>query len=64
MTLSPASECCSGRRKGFNSETHVKRGLRIIHAGKERVEKLGRADPSPCGPGGSFQALSPENRSP
>ncbi|QGM47680.1 nucleic acid-binding protein [Methylocystis heyeri] len=55
----PAFEPISKRRKGFNSETHVKRGLRLVHGDKELVEKLGRADPCPCGSGGSFQALLP-----
>jgi hypothetical protein len=39
----------SKRRKGFPSETRVKRGLRIVHDGKELSEKLGRNDPCPCG---------------
>src|SRR6266536_6449840 len=38
----------SKRRKGFPSETHVKRGLRVVHAEKELIEKLGRNDPCPC----------------
>jgi len=38
----------------------VKRGLRFVRGGeKELVEKLGRADPCPCGAGKSFQALLP-----
>ncbi|MFT3819755.1 MAG: SEC-C metal-binding domain-containing protein [Rubrivivax sp.] len=47
----------SKRRKGFPSETRVKRGERIVGAAKELVEKLGRNDPCPCGSGRSFQAL-------
>jgi hypothetical protein len=34
----------SKRRRGFNSETHVKRGRQIVHGDKELVEKLGRND--------------------
>jgi hypothetical protein len=46
------------RRKGFPSETRVKRGLRFIQGGeKELVEKLGRNDPCPCGSGKRFQTL-------
>jgi hypothetical protein len=46
------------RRKGFPSETRVKRGLRFVRGGeKELVEKLGRNDPCPCGSGKRFQAL-------
>ncbi|MCX8254111.1 MAG: SEC-C metal-binding domain-containing protein [Beijerinckiaceae bacterium] len=49
----------SKRRKGFPSETRVKRGLRTVHGDKELIEKLGRADPCPCGSGRSFQAVLP-----
>ena len=45
----------SKRRKGFPSETQVKRGVRIVGAGKELREKLGRNDPCPCGSGGRFK---------
>ncbi len=37
------------RRKGFPSETRVKRGDRIVHGNKELTEKLGRNDLCPCG---------------
>jgi uncharacterized protein YecA (UPF0149 family) len=47
-------EITSKRRKGFPSETNVKRGMRIVHGDKELVEKLGRNDPCPCGSGRSF----------
>lgn len=41
----------------------MKRGLRFVRGGeKELVEKLGRADPCPCGSGKSFQALLPRHR--
>ncbi|MBM4256974.1 MAG: nucleic acid-binding protein [Deltaproteobacteria bacterium] len=50
-------ERTSKRRKGFPSETHVKRGRQIVHGGKEFVEKLGRNDPCPCNSGHRFQAL-------
>ena len=42
------------RRKGFPSETHVRRGVRIVHGNKELFEKLGRNDLCPCGSGRSF----------
>ena len=42
------SEITSKRRKGFPSETRVKRGVRIVHGIKELREKLGRNDPCPC----------------
>jgi uncharacterized protein YecA (UPF0149 family) len=47
-------EITSKRRKGFPSETHVKRGDRIVHGFKALYEKLGRNDPCPCGSGRSF----------
>ena len=39
----------SKRRRGFPSETRVKRGVRVVHGDKELLEKLGRNDPCPCG---------------
>ena len=42
-------EITSKRRKGFPSETQVKRGDRVVHGNKELVEKLGRNDLCPCG---------------
>jgi len=39
----------SKRRKGFPSETQVKRGVRVVHGDKELREKLGRNDLCPCG---------------
>ena len=56
-------EITSKRRKGFPSETRVKRGLRVVHGDKELHEKLGRNDPCPCGSGRSFQKLLPSHRS-
>jgi uncharacterized protein YecA (UPF0149 family) len=47
-------EITSKRRKGFPSETQVKRGLRIVHGNKELHEKLGRNDLCPCSSGRSF----------
>jgi uncharacterized protein YecA (UPF0149 family) len=47
----------SKRRKGFPSETQVKRGCRIVHGEKELTEKLGRNDPCPCGSGRRFQEM-------
>jgi len=46
---STAFERTSKRRKGFPSETKVKRGVRIVHGSKELTEKLGRNDLCPCG---------------
>src|SRR3984885_9543337 len=52
-----AFEVSSKRRKGFPSETHVKRGDRVVSGSKELMEKLGRNDPCPCGSGHRFQAV-------
>src|SRR5262245_34050803 len=57
-----AFEVLSKRRKSFPSETHVKRGRRIVHGDVELTEKLGRNDLCPCGSGRRFQALLPEER--
>ena len=58
-TTAPAFERTSKRRKGFPSETRVKRGpkdyWRTIRNGEvELLEKLGRNDPCPCGSGSRF----------
>jgi uncharacterized protein YecA (UPF0149 family) len=45
----------SKRRRGFPSETKVKRGVRIVHGDKELTEKLGRNDLCPCGTGKRFK---------
>ena len=47
-------EVTSKRRKGFPSETQVKRGIRVVHGNKELLEKLGRNDLCPCGSGRRF----------
>ena len=47
----------SKRRRGYNSETRVKRGQRIVHGDKELIEKLGRNDPCPCLSGRRFQSM-------
>ncbi|MEM7348509.1 MAG: SEC-C metal-binding domain-containing protein [Chloroflexota bacterium] len=39
----------SKRRKGYPSETTVKKGLRVVRGDKELIEKLGREDLCPCG---------------
>jgi hypothetical protein len=52
----------SKRRRGFPSETGVKRGDRIVRGTKELSEKLGRNDPCPCGSSRLFQALLPTQR--
>jgi len=57
-----AFERTSKRRKGYPSETSVKRGLRVVHGDKELSEKLGRNDLCPCGSGRRFQALLPPQR--
>lgn len=47
-------EFTSKRRKGFPSETQVKRGVRVVRGIKELFEKLSRNDLCPCGSGRSF----------
>jgi hypothetical protein len=59
-TTSQAFERSSKRRKGFPSETRVKRGRRIVRGDKLLEEKLGRNDPCPCGSGKSFQEVLSE----
>jgi hypothetical protein len=49
-----AFELTRKRRKGFPSESHVKRGQRLIHGNKELIEKLGRNDLCPCNSGRRF----------
>jgi uncharacterized protein YecA (UPF0149 family) len=39
------------RRRGYPSETNVKRGVRIVHGDKLLEEKLGRNDRCPFGSG-------------
>ncbi|MBZ0184609.1 MAG: SEC-C domain-containing protein [Candidatus Obscuribacterales bacterium] len=50
MAFKPSSK----RKRGFPSETRVKRGQRVVHGDKELIEKLGRNDPCPCQSGHSF----------
>jgi uncharacterized protein YecA (UPF0149 family) len=45
----------SKRRKGFPSETKVKRGVRVVHGDKALTERLGRDDLCPCGSGKRFK---------
>jgi uncharacterized protein YecA (UPF0149 family) len=45
----------SKRRRGFPSETKVKRGMQIVHGYKMLTEKLGRNDLCPCGSGKRFK---------
>jgi uncharacterized protein YecA (UPF0149 family) len=52
----------SKRRRGFPSETYVKRGRRVVHGDKELHEKLGRNDLCPCGSGLRFQEVLPGER--
>jgi uncharacterized protein YecA (UPF0149 family) len=58
----PLFEITSKRRKGFPSETQVRKGPRIVHGDKDLVEKLGRNDLCPCGSGNRFQELLPALR--
>jgi len=55
--ISFAFERTSKRRKGYPSETNVKRGMRIVRGEKELIEKLGRNDLRPCGLQCRFQEL-------
>lgn len=50
-------ERTSKRRKGYPSETRVRRGDRVVRGFKELTEKLGRNDLCPCGSAKRFQAL-------
>jgi uncharacterized protein YecA (UPF0149 family) len=45
----------SKRRKGYPSETKVKKGFREVGLGKELLEKLGRNDLCPCDSGMLFK---------
>ncbi len=54
-TLALFFETMSKRRRGYPSETNVKRGLRIVHGHKELAEKLGRNDLCPCDSGKRFK---------
>ncbi|MFN7944345.1 MAG: SEC-C metal-binding domain-containing protein [Blastocatellia bacterium] len=59
MTKNAFNERMSKRRRGFPSETQVRRGFRIVHGEKELLEKLGRNDLCPCGSGRRFQEMLP-----
>ena len=48
-------ERTSKRRKGYPSETQVKKGYRVVHGTKDLQEKLGRNDPCPCSSGKIFK---------
>jgi hypothetical protein len=54
-----AFEPISKRRRGYPSETNVKRGRQFVGDGKELEEKLGRRDPCPCGFGRRFWQVLP-----
>jgi uncharacterized protein YecA (UPF0149 family) len=60
LTYWSAFEVNRKRRKGYPSETKVKRGYQVVHGDKELIEKLGRNDHCPCGSGRRFQAVLPE----
>jgi len=51
-------EPTSKRRRGFPSESRVKRGDRIVGSGTELIEKLGRDDPCPCRLGPPLSAVA------
>jgi hypothetical protein len=51
LTVEPMSK----RRRGYPSESNVKRGVRIVHGEKLLEEKLGRNDPCPCGSNKRFK---------
>ena len=55
-------EVTSKRRRGFPSETRVRKGRQIVHGNKELIEKLGRNDLCPCGSGRRFQEVLPAYR--
>jgi hypothetical protein len=57
VTINAGFQPTSKRKRGFPSETRVKRGLRIVHGDKELSEKLGRRDLCPCGSRRRFQVL-------
>jgi hypothetical protein len=61
-TNSTPFERSSKRRKGYPSETKVKKGHRVVHGEKELVEKLGRNDLCQCGSGRRFQTLLSAHR--
>ena len=54
---STAFEQMSKRRRGYPSESAVKRGMRMVHGDKDLYEKLGKEDLCPCGSGYRFQAV-------
>lgn len=57
ISITIGFEIMSKRRKGYHSETAVKRGDRSITTPigeKELIEKLGRNDLCPCGSGVRF----------
>ncbi|MDG4549199.1 MAG: SEC-C metal-binding domain-containing protein [Candidatus Contendobacter sp.] len=56
-------EATSKRKRGFPSETRVKRGERAVKGDKELLERLGRNDPCPCQSGRRFQELLHARRS-
>ncbi len=63
ITISPiwsAFERSSKHRRGYPSETAVKRGMRVVHGDKELLEKLGKEDLCPGGSGRRFQTLLPQ----
>ena len=55
MKIRPFYEPTSKRRKGFPSETRVKKGHRIVHGSKELVEKLGAGIRAHAAPDGGFK---------
>ena len=49
------SRSCPNAVEATLSETHVKRGRRVVHGNKELHERLGRNDPCPCGSGKKYK---------
>src|SRR6516165_2375731 len=49
------SRSCPNGVEATLSETHVKRGRRVVHGDKELQERLGRNDLCPCGSGLRFK---------
>ena len=60
ITTRPFFETMSKRRRGFPSETRVKRGVRIVNGDKLLEEKLRRHDLCPCGKRTAIQEVLPE----
>jgi hypothetical protein len=58
---SPAFSVSRKRRKSFPSETHVKRGPRVVHGDVELTEKLGATIYVHAAPDAGFKACCMES---